>query len=178
MVKNAKNAQTWGDAKKCFHLLAKIQLLTTLQILYNVLPVRRCLWVGRETFAAILRHFIIARLVELGIILNANPDFNTGIFTSYLVYTLEVSDGDSETTDKGCVWAPTLQENTNYNKKHHSRGLHYQEISVLQQGGKQVESFRTHISNVKLIILSDQAIWKLNLHKWKREFFIQMQCLE
>lgn len=77
-----KKLKAWRDAKKCFHLLARIQLLTTLQILYNVLPVRRCLWVGRNTFAAILRHFIIARLVELGIILNANPDFNAGILTS------------------------------------------------------------------------------------------------
>lgn len=107
MVKNAKNVQTWGDAKKCFHPLAKIQLLTTLQILYNVLPVRRCLWVGRETFAAILRHFIIARLVELGIILNANPDFNTGIFTSYLVYTLEVSDGRFRDYRQGMCSGPS-----------------------------------------------------------------------
>lgn len=77
--------------------------------------------------------------------------------------------GDSETTDRGCVQAPALQENTNYNKKHQAGGY-----SVLQQGGRQVESFRTHISNVKLMILSDQAIWKLNLHKWKRGFLIQM----
>lgn len=67
---------------------------------------RRYLCVGRETFAAILRHFIIARLVELGIILNANPDFNTGIFTSYLVYTLEVSDGRFRDCRQGMCSGP------------------------------------------------------------------------
>lgn len=169
-----KMLKAWGDAKKCFHLLAKIQLLTTPQILYNVLPVRRCLWVGRETFAAILRHFIIARLDEPGIILHANPDFNTGIFTSYLVYTLQVSDGRFRDYRQEMCWGQTLQENPNYSKECHGRGLHYQEIRVLEQGGRQVESFRTHISNVKLIILSDQSVWKLNLHKWARGLFTQV----
>lgn len=106
-----KKLKAWRDAKKYFHLLARIQLLTTLQLLYNVLPARWCLWVGRNTFAAILRHIIIARLVELDIILNANPDFNTGILTSLLVYALELSDGKfRETTDRERVQVPTLQE--------------------------------------------------------------------
>lgn len=43
--------------------------------------------------------------------------------------------GDSETTDRGFVQDSTLQENTNYNKEYHSRGLHEQEISVLKKGG-------------------------------------------
>lgn len=77
-----------------------------------------------------------------------------------------IRQGDSETTDRGCVQAPALQENTNYNEKYHSRGFHEKEINVLKQRERQVKSFRTRISkNVKLIIFSAQAIWKLNLHK-------------
>lgn len=78
---------------------------------------------GRNTFAAILRHIIIARLVELDIILNANPDFNTGILTSLLVCALELSDGRfRETTDSGCVQVLTL----------HEKNLQQE---ILQQGG-------------------------------------------
>lgn len=99
----------------------------------------------QETFAAILRHFIIARLVELGIISNANPDFNTGILTSYPVYTLEYQMGDSETTDKECVQAPTLQENTNYDKKYQSGGYISRKSAYLSKGDRWKVSGHTSV---------------------------------